>query len=164
MPENVQPSGSGATSYADREKWYEEGTSTSGASAASKDWDCAPQYSTFVVISGTYEGGSDESGIDNVIANVEYTVHLGDFSVNNGSNFNDFTVKRNVSYTYKMSVLGVDNIIVEATTSEEKQSGAEGTVYDQTSTEYSYNLDAHYEQVFLEYNLSNIVAELKNKT
>lgn len=163
MPENVQPSGSGATSYADREKWYDEGTSTSGASAASKDWNCAPQYSTFVVISGTYEGGSDEDGITNVIANVEYTVHLGDFSVKNGSNFNDFTVKRNVSYTYKMSVLGVDNIIVEATTSDENQSGAEGSVYDQTNTEYSYNLDAHYEQVFLEYNLSNIVKELKKQ-
>ena len=163
MPENVQPFGSGATSYADREKWYDEGTSTSGASAASKDWNCAPQYSTFVVISGTYEGDSNVAGIDNVIANVEYTVHLGDFSVNNGSNFNDFTVKRNVSYTYKMSVLGVDNIIVEATTSEENQSGAEGSVYDQTNTEYSYNLDAHYEQVFLEYNLSDIVAELKKQ-
>lgn len=163
MPENVQPFGSGATSYADREKWYDEGTSTSGASAASKDWNCAPQYSTFVVISGTYEGGSGEDGVTNVIANVEYTVHLGDFSENNGFNFNDFTVKRNVSYTYKMSVLGVDNIIVEATTSDEKQSGAEGSVYDQTNTEYSYNLDAHYEQVFLEYNLSNIVAELKKQ-
>lgn len=164
VPENVQPSGKGATSYADREKWYDAGTSTSGASAASKDWNCAPPYSTFVVISGTYEGDSNVEGIDNVIANVEYTVHLGDFSVKNGSNFNDFTVKRNVSYTYKMSVLGVDNIIVEATTSEEKQSGAEGSVYDQTNTEYSYNLDAHYEQVFLEYNLSNIVAELKKQT
>lgn len=163
MPENVQPSGNGATSYADREKWYDEGMSTSGASAASKDWNYAPGYSTFVVINGTYQGDSDESGVDNVIANVEYTVHLGDFSVNNGSNFNDFTVKRNVSYTYKMSVLGVDNIIVEATTSEEPQSGAEGSVYDQTNTEYSYNLDAHYEQVFLEYNLSNIVAELKKQ-
>lgn len=161
MPENVQQSGSGATSYADREKWYDEGTSTSGASAASKDWNCAPHYSTFVVISGTYEGGSGEDGVTNVIANVEYTVHLGDFSEKSGSNFNDFTVKRNVSYTYKMSVLGVDNIIVEATTSDENQSGAEGSVYDQTNTEYSYNLDAHYEQVFLEYNLSNIVAELK---
>ncbi len=163
VPENVQPSGKGATSYADREKWYDAGTSTSGASAASKDWNCAPPYSTFVVISGTYEGGSEEDGVTNVIANVEYTVHLGDFSEKNGSNFNDFTVKRNVSYTYKMSVLGVDNIIVEATTSEEKQSGAEGSVYDQTNTEYSYNLDAHYEQVFLEYNLSNIVAELKKQ-
>ena len=30
-------------------------------------------------------------------------------------------------------------------------------------TEYAYNLDAHYEQVFLEYNLSNIVAELKKQ-
>lgn len=161
MPENVQPSGSGATSYADREKWYDEGKSTSGASAASKDWNCAPQYSTFVVISGTYEGGSGEDGITNVIANVEYTVHLGDFSEKNGFNFNDFTVKRNVSYTYKISVLGVDNIIVEATTSDEKQSGAEGSVYDQTNTEYSYNLDAHYEQVFLEYNLSNIVKNVR---
>ena len=161
MPENVQPSGSGATSYADREKWYDEGKSTSGASAASKDWNCAPQYSAFVVISGTYEGGSEEDGVTNVIANVEYTVHLGDFSEKNGSNFNDFTVKRNVSYTYKMSVLGVDNIIVEATTNGEKQSGAEGTVYDNTNTTYSYNLDAHYEQVYLEYNLSDIANSLR---
>lgn len=163
MPENVQPSGSEANSYADREKWYDEGTSTSGASAASKDWNCAPKYSTFVVISGTYEGDSGRDGINNVTANVEYTIHLGDFSEESGPNYNDFTVKRNVSYTYKMSVLGVDNIIVEATTSDENQPGAEGSVYDQTNTEYSYNLDAHYEQVFLEYNLSNIVEELRKQ-
>ncbi len=158
MPENAQAASTGANSYADREKWYNGGTSTSGASDTSKDWDVAPEYSTFVVISGTYEGGTNQDGITDVTANVEYTVHLGDFSANN---FNDFTVKRNVSYTYNMSVLGVDNIIVEARTDEENQSGAEGSVYDNTNTQYSYNLDAHYEQVYLEYNLSNMVTNVR---
>ena len=74
----------------------------------------------------------------------------------------NFSVERNYSYTYNVKVLGVDNIIVEAQkTGGEYQNGAEGSVYDQSSTEYSYNLDAHYEQVYLEYNLSDIASSLE---
>lgn len=164
MPENIQEQEKNTlNNYADRDKWTigEDETSVSGASPEHKTWVNAPQNSTFVVISGTYEGNATIDNNDNqsVTANVEYTIHLGDFSEETGS-LNNFSVERNVSYTYNVKVLGVDNIIVEAKTDEERQSGAEGSIYDRTNTEYSYNLDAHYEQVYLEYNLSGIAESL----
>ena len=170
MPENVQKAGTnnaitgGNTEqlYQQRDMWESE--KNAGAAPENKDWTHAPDQSTFVVISGTYESKSTATATDeHYIGNVEYTIHLGDFSTETGS-LNNFSVERNVSYTYNVQVLGVKNIVVEATTNNgEKQPGAEGSIYDRADTEYAYNLDAHYEQVFLEYNLSNIVAELKKQ-
>lgn len=169
MPENIQEKGKNIDEYADRDKWEveESGTSVSGALPEDKKWANAPQNSTFVVISGIYEGKAtvDKQQDQDVTANVEYTIHLGDFgkSTDQRRDFTDFSVMRNYSYTYNVQVLGVNNIIVEAISDngEEKQSGAEGSVYDRTNTEYSYNLDAHYEQVYLEYNLSDIANSLR---
>lgn len=156
MPENVQEPGTSST-YNSREEW--NGDENSGASAEDKTWSYAPQNSTFVVISGTFEGNDANP----VTANVEYTIHLGNFgkSTDESRNFGDFSVMRNYSYTYSVSVLDVNNIVVEAQrTGGDYQNGAEGSVYDQSSTLYSYNLDAHYEQVYLEYNLSDIANSL----
>ena len=159
MPENVQEAGS-STTYNQREVW----TGESGASPEKKTWTNAPQNSTFVVINGTYEGEATVDGLtQSVTANVEYTIHLGDFgeSTDANRNYGDFSVMRNYSYTYTVNVLGVDNIIVEAQkTGGDYQNGAEGSIYDSGSTEYSYNLDAHYEQVYLEYNLTSIANSL----
>lgn len=160
MPENVQDPGT-SSDYNSREAWNGE----SGASPEEKTWTNAPQNSTFVVISGTYEGTATVGeGTSSVTANVEYTIHLGDFgeSSDDARDYGDFSVMRNYSYTYTVNVLGVDNIIVEAqkTGGEEYQNGAEGSIYDSGSTKYSYNLDAHYEQVYLEYNLSDIANSL----
>ena len=166
MPENVQAEGSNATTGGERDVLYQqrdmwESEKNAGAAPENKDWTHAPDQSTFVVISGTYESKSTATDED-YIGNVEYTIHLGDFSAT--GSLNNFSVERNVSYTYNVQVLGVNNIVVEATTDNgEKQPGAEGSIYDRADTEYAYNLDAHYEQVFLEYNLSNIVAELKKR-
>ena len=154
MPENVQEEKT-VNAYNDRDAW----SGDEGASPEKKTWINAPQNSTFVVISGTYEGDATvEDATNPVTANVEYTIHLGDFS-DTGS-MGDFSVERNYSYTYNVKVLGVDNIVVEAKKTGGDQQGAEGSVYDQSSTEYSYNLDAHYEQVYLEYNLSSIANSL----
>lgn len=157
MPENVQAPGT-SSDYNSREDW--NGNENSGASAENKRWTNAPQNSTFVVISGTYEGNATIDGAQGqpVTANVEYTIHLGDFS--GSGSMGNFSVERNYSYTYNVKVLGVDNIVVEAKKEGGDQQGAEGSVYDQSSTEYSYNLDAHYEQVYLEYNLSDIANSL----
>ena len=154
MPENVQEAGS-STTYNQRDDWKGD----EGASPEKKTWSNAPQNSTFVVISGTFEGDATNP----VTANVEYTIHLGNFGKSGDAsrNYGDFSVMRNYSYTYSVSVLDVNNIIVEAQrTGGDYQNGAEGSVYDQSSTEYSYNLDAHYEQVYLEYNLSDIANSL----
>ena len=164
MPENVQKLGTSGT-YNERDMWKveKEDTSVSGALPENKKWKHAPQNSTFVVISGTYEGyatiyDNNTSVNQPVTANVEYTIHLGDFGNSNDANrnFADFSVMRNNSYTYNVEVRGVDNIIVEVIKKEEKQSGAEGSVYDNGQAQYNYSLDAHYEQVLLEYDLSAI--------
>lgn len=164
MPENVQAAGTDISEYNDRDEWNVE-TSTSGASPENKKWTHAPQNSTFVVISGTYEGKAtiENNSGQSVTADVEYTIHLGDFgeSDDTNRNFGDFSVIRNNSYTYNVKVLGVDNIVVEALREDETyQNGAEGSIYDNAHTLYSYNLDAHYEQVYLEYNLSEIANSL----
>lgn len=154
MPENIYDRVDGVgTDYQNRDKW---GATTEEGYPLGKKWTNAPKTATFVVISGTYSGTAIVDHVEkNVTANVEYTVHLGDFSEEDGS-MGDFSVKRNVSYTYNVSVEGVNNIVVEALTNAENQPGAEGQVFDYTGTTYTYNLDAHYEQVYLEYNLTSI--------
>lgn len=167
MPENINEQKE-ITAYQDRDKWDLSG-GNAGASPENKKWTNAPQTSTFVVISGTYSGSTTDENTDqttNYVGNVEYTVHLGDFS-DTGS-MGNFSIERNCSYTYNMQVLGVDNIIVEVEKKdEEPQPGAEGEIYTNTSA-YNYLLDAHYEQVYLEYNLSaiaqNVSTSLKDKT
>ena len=151
MPENIPVAKENAsiTSYQDRDKWSVD----KGSRPENKKWTNAPQNSTFVVISGTYSQSGDTTD-KSYTGNVSYTIHLGDFSNEAWSNFN---VERNYSYTYKMSVKGVDSIVVEAEKDgDEKQPGAEGQIFTYDASTYSYELDAHYEQVFLEYNLSTI--------
>ena len=159
MPENIPEANKNASiaSYQDRDKW----SGDKGSRPENKKWTNAPQYSTFVVISGTYSqsGGTTDKSYT---GNVSYTIHLGDFS-DEGSLYN-FNVERNCSYTYKMSVKGVHNIVVEAEKEgNEQQPGAEGQIFTYDASTYSYELDAHYEQVFLEYNLSTIAAAITEK-
>lgn len=155
MPENIPEANKNASiaSYQDRDKW----SGDKGSRPENKKWTNAPQNSTFVVISGTYSqsgGTTDTTDKNSYTGNVSYTIHLGDFSDDAWSNFN---VERNCSYTYKMSVKGVDKIVVEAEKEgDEQQPGAEGQIFTYDASTYSYELDAHYEQVFLEYNLSTI--------
>ena len=151
MPENIPVAKENASiaTYQDRDKWSDD----KGSRPENKTWTNAPQYSTFVVISGTYSQSGDTTD-KSYTGNVSYTIHLGDFSNDAWSNFN---VERNCSYTYKMSVKGVDKIVVEAEKEgNEQQPGAEGQIFTYDASTYSYELDAHYEQVFLEYNLSTI--------
>ena len=159
MPENIPVANENAsiTTYQDRDKW----SGDKGSRPENKKWTNAPQNSTFVVISGTYSQSGDTTDTtdttdkNSYTGNVSYTIHLGDFS-DEGS-LDNFNVERNCSYTYKMSVKGVDNIVVEAgKDGDENQPGAEGQIFTYDASTYSYELDAHYEQVFLEYNLSTI--------
>lgn len=159
MPENIPVAKENASiaSYQDRDKW----SGDKGSRPENKTWTNAPQNSTFVVISGTYSQSGDTTDTtdkNSYTGNVSYTIHLGDFSNDAWSNFN---VERNCSYTYKMSVKGVDNIVVEAEKEgDERQPGAEGQIFTYDASTYSYELDAHYEQVFLEYNLSTIAENI----
>ena len=164
MPENIYDENSKVNSYQTRDVWTKNTEMLLG-----KKWSNAPQTSTFVVISGTYSGnstvddnGTESSGNHAVTGNVQYTIHLGDFSDLTGNDGN-YSVARNVSYTYNVSVTGVNKIVVEALTDEEDQPGAEGQIFTYDGSTYSYELDAHYEQLFLEYNLSSIASAVQQK-
>ena len=163
MPENIYDENSKVNSYQARDVWTKDTEMLLG-----KKWSNAPQTSTFVVISGTYSGNStvDDEGYEDsenheVTGNVQYTIHLGDFS--SSGFWGDYSVVRNVSYTYNISVEGVNKIVVEALTNREDQPGAEGQIFTYDGSTYSYELDAHYEQLFLEYNLSSITSAVTQK-
>lgn len=173
LPENIQdvakdldvlPSNDNEKVYAQRDLWTVTGDKD-GSLPENKTWTYAGN-GTFVVINGTYTGTADivdekgnKTGEDHTVTgNAEYTIHLGDFS-STGS-YGNFSVERNVSYTYNVTVNGVNNIVVEALTDKENQPGAEGDIYDYDGVNYSYQLDAHYEQVYLAYNLSSIADNL----
>lgn len=167
MPENIYDENSEVDSYQERDVWTKKTEMLLG-----KKWRNAPQTSTFVVISGTYSGNStvDDDGQETsekhtVTGDVQYTIHLGNFgkSTDTKRNFGDFSIERNCSYTYNVSVTGVNKIVVEALTNREEQPGAEGQIFTYDGSTYSYELDAHYEQLFLEYNLSSIASAVQQK-
>lgn len=152
MPENIQESKEGLTNYNQRDMW--DGNSGSATLPQNKEWTNAPQKSTFVVINGTYASNDGTYS-----GTVNYTVHLGDFG--KGGSMGNFSIERNYAYTYNMKVLDVKNIIVEAQKRDTTyQHGAEGDIYDAKKCIYNYNLDAHYEQVYLEYDISSIAASV----
>lgn len=112
-------------------------------SSSDQSFQYAPENATYVVVKGNYED-SEYKGT------VTYTIHLGDFSSANDYDFSNFTVRRNVKYTYKVTVNGVNNIVTEVTTEgDEPQPGAEGDLVT-PSNENVLTLDAHYEQVLID--------------
>lgn len=135
--------------YRLRERW--NGTDAN----EEKIWKFAPENGTYVVITGEYSE-SDENNNHLYSGTTSYTVHLGDFGP---GNWGDFSIRRNHRYIYTVTVSGVNNIKVEATTDNETQPGAEGNIIStQDNVTRNYSLDAHFEQVFLEYNLTEIAA------
>ena len=161
IPENVQALSNNVTDYHQRDKWngYLDGQDTK------KKWTVAPPNSSFVVIAGQYVE-TDETGAMVRQGKVSYTIHLGDFS-NTGS-LGDFSVKRNWRYTYEVTIQGVDKIVTEAEAEPnepgaEKQPGAEGDIIGYENASTIFDLDCHYEQVFVYYNLTDIANQLKGE-
>lgn len=156
IPENIQYAKKPCTTYNDRERW--NGTENSGADDDAKTWTNAPDYGTYIVIKGNYLE-TDASGKVIYSGATSYTFHLGNW---NNNNFDNFSVKRNSIYTYTMSVLGIENIKVEVEEETDgEQPGAEGDVIELDEGSEVFNLDAHYEQVYVEYNLSAVANNIK---
>ena len=150
LPENIQDCKNSCSDFNDRDLTG-EGTD--------ETWTNAPDYGTYIVIEGQYE--EETNGRVNRYGDVSYVIHLGDFS--QSGSMSDFSVRRNYRYTYKMKVVGVNNIIVEATTDKEEQPSAEGDIVDLDQHSELFNLDSHYEQVYVEYNLSDIAQNIRNR-
>lgn len=138
MIENVQKAKNSVTTYHDRDKKDNRGAFVN-----------APELGTYVRVYGKYEE-KDENGKVVLQGDVNYTIHLGDFS---GGDYNAYSVKRNYKYTYNVTINGVQQIIVEATaeddTAEQYQHGAEGYIINSDGVEMVYNLDAHYEDALI---------------
>ena len=145
MLENVQAAGT-STTYEARDVW----TGTQGAAPENKTWTNAPANSTFIVVKGEYTGAS-------YIGNVEYTIHLGNFSAGTAESYKNFSVKRNEYQKYRVTVNGVNKIVTEVTGTEqqpgtEEQPGAEGVI-TAVSNQTNLVLDSHYESCLLTFSL-----------
>ena len=81
---------------------------------------------------------SAETTIERRTAEAVYVVHLGGIR----NNWNDFCHRRNHKYTYNITVVDLDKIVVEAESDDEITPGAEGVVTDVTNP--PFELDAHY--------------------
>lgn len=143
VPENIQTAKQSCEGvYNNREAFKGTGNN--------KEWTYAPDNGMYVVLKGKYTETSGNSLVK--YADVEYTIHLGDFSQDK----DNYSVLRNNIYTYTVTVRGVENIIVEAKRVELLQNSAEGDVVELTAASKMFNLDSHYEQVYVEYDLTEI--------
>ena len=105
-------------------------------------WLNAPENATYLEIKGEVhmEIDTGETGMQELIGDVTYYVHLGNFRADQ----NNYDVLRNTHYTYNITIHGVDQIRVEVEQNVENQSGATGHVY--SAIESNYTFDAHYGQ------------------
>lgn len=105
-------------------------------------WEYAPEEATYLVIKGEVVMEldlSNEAKAQQLSADVVYYVHLGDFA----HDCDDYDICRNSSYTYTITIKGVNNIQLEVETkTQENESGATGHVY--VAKESIYTFDAHY--------------------
>lgn len=132
--------------YALREKQTKTAATTgvSGQQYVNGDYVYAPKFATYVVFTGelSYTDTSDEEE-KYVIADVEYSVHLGYET----DNVNDYSTLRNSHYTYNVTITGVNSIVVEVDNDQEERPGAEGDVV-QSAAEI-INVDGHYDRALI---------------
>lgn len=157
IPENMQQNATGINSYHERDQWDPKQEPVKGEE---KYWTYAPPKSSYIVITGQYTE-TDPSNALVYQGDVSYTIHLGDFS---NDQWENFSVQRNYRYTYTVKVAGVDEIIAEATTEKDddygNQPGAEGDIIGNATASQVFDLDCHYEQAYVYYDLTAIANEL----
>lgn len=98
LPENLQDAVRNVTTQEEREDDNQ---------SIQKEFTNAPAKGTYVMLKGKYEETTSSSTKS---ADVTYYVHLGDCT----ADVNNYDVERNCSYTYNITVAGVNKIIVEA--------------------------------------------------
>lgn len=140
----------GNPAYALREKQTKNTPTASdnvvtGQTYVNGDYVYAPKYGTYVVFTGELSY-TDNSGDEPkyVIADVEYSVHLGHSGTNN---VNDYNTHRNYHYTYNVTITGVNSLIVEVDNDQEERPGAEGDVV--ISASEIHNVDGHYDRALI---------------
>ena len=144
LPENLQDAVRNVTTQAERED---------DSQSIPKEFTNAPAKGTYVMLKGKYE--ETKSGTTRS-ADVTYYVHLGDCT----ADVNNYDVERNCKYTYKITVAGVDKIIVEAQKvpgADKPQPGAEGVVLEYGAKGKNMTLDSHYEYMVMRFYQNDII-------
>lgn len=143
--------------YALREKEYkqeipetERDPNYPGKTEENVGYKYAPSTATYVVIKGdlSYQRTNGETkATEYVNVSAEYTIHLGETGkasdANNEERVNNYTVARNVHYTYTIKLTGINSYDAEVNDDrKEERPGAEGDVViagDQVRA-----IDSHY--------------------
>lgn len=143
------------TTYADRERQMK------GADGKNGDWEYANDRSTYVVLTAHVEMDTAYSLTDDMYkegctlnATVKYIIHLGDFTNSGAANF---ATERNHSYTYTVSINGVNDIRVEVESSNDDTEGitenAPGATGEVTiALQEIFHCDAHYTSHVMAFN------------
>ncbi len=141
--------------YALREKEYKEeileaerDPNYPGKTEENTGYKYAPNTATYVVIKGDLSYQRTNNGTTEYVnVSAEYTIHLGETGkasdANNEERVNNYTVARNVHYTYTIKLTGINSYDAEVNDDrKEERPGAEGDVViagDQVRA-----IDSHY--------------------
>lgn len=142
--------------YTLREKEYKEEIPEAerdpnypGKTEENAGYKYAPNTATYVVIKGdlSYQRTNSETkATEYVNVSAEYTIHLGETGkasdANNEERVNNYTVARNVHYTYTIKLTGINSYDAEVNDDREVRPGVEGDVViagDQVRA-----IDSHY--------------------
>lgn len=156
-PITLDDRGTKSSLYALREAW-EGGTQDSPTPVHDRDFTFAPQYGTFVEISGnlSYTKTNAEGDEEEVNGDVTYIIHLGETGndPNDEEAVNNYDVRRNVRYIYNVNITGINDMEVEVYEDKERRPGVEGDLIISTNRQVTF--DAHYGRVILELNKDNL--------
>lgn len=140
--------------YALREKEYkkeipeaERDPNYPGKTEENTGYKYAPNTATYVVIKGDLSYQRTNNGTTEYVnVSAEYTIHLGETGkvtdADNEERVNNYTVARNVHYTYTIKLTGINSYDVEVNDDREVRPGVEGDVViagDQVRA-----IDSHY--------------------
>lgn len=194
--ENIQPDATAnITSFHERErrkKTADTGEYEGFEGQGRNDiWVYAPKDATYMKISGQLEmiqrqnDGKGASASRQLFADVTYYIHLGSgvaYQMVGGklepvggdaarlASLKNFSVERNTSYTYNITILGVNSILVEVQSSkkirdeklkpsdlEERQPSATGDSFE--ALEAYYKFDSHFSQRVYRFRVENMIPD-----
>lgn len=110
----------------------------------------ANDHSTYVEITGLLSYFDEKNSL--TYANVRFTIHLGYAD----DEVNDYATLRNHSYTYHVTVRGVDDIMVDVNGGDDRP-GYDGDVV--VNYDGSYQFDSHYDRRLIKLHRSGFLPE-----
>lgn len=138
LPENIQKNTQGIIkSWEDREK------NVYDSLKVTKTFTHAPENASYIVLNGKFSNEADK-----IAAEVTYTIHFGDIGARL-DRLDNFEVERNCTYTYNITINGVNDIIVEARKEGDHPYAEGNVIHIHNGT--IYELDAHYESRILKF-------------